>query len=302
MPARSPNRLPQRVWLCTALAACLAAAAPWYLHQPPPHTPGAPAPASATSLPLEGSLELADRVCARNMLDPTAQWSSCARPPPTPPEPPPDKLPPSLLPCPATLRLVAAVVVPANPEQSLVAIASQGPALLYAAGRMIGEREVIGVREQRAWLREPSGAVCELSMFSPPGDTNTPTRPGPSATPSGNPSSAARTAIRSLGEHRYALPRQLVERTLQNPAQLMRAGRVVPARDGAGMRLFGVRSGGVLNQLGLRNGDVLVSANGHALGSADSALQAYTELRTARSLSLSIMRHGSPVTLRFEIE
>jgi type II secretory pathway component PulC len=66
-----------------------------------------------------------------------------------------------------------------------------------------------------------------------------------------------------------------------------------------GFRL--TRAGGMLGRLGLRPGDVLVAANGAPLTSADAALGAFGRLRHADNLRLTVLRNGSPVTLRYRV-
>jgi general secretion pathway protein C len=108
--------------------------------------------------------------------------------------------------------------------------------------------------------------------------------------------------ITRIGEHAYEVSRSAVEAMLGDMAALGSGLRVVPAlRDGqpAGLRLFGIRPGGPLTRIGLENGDLLTAVNGLPLTSPDAALAAYTSLRTATHVSLSVERGGRPVTLDY---
>jgi general secretion pathway protein C len=116
------------------------------------------------------------------------------------------------------------------------------------------------------------------------------------------PAAAPPSGITRIGEHAYELQRSAVEAMLGDMAALGSGLRVVPAlRDGqpAGLRLFGIRPGGPLTRIGLESGDLLTAVNGLPLTSPDAALGAYTALRTAAHVSLSIERGGRPITLDY---
>jgi general secretion pathway protein C len=113
---------------------------------------------------------------------------------------------------------------------------------------------------------------------------------------------AAPPGIRRIGEHAYELRRSAVEAMLGDMAALGSGLRVVPElRDGqpAGLGLYGIRPGGPLTRIGLESGDLLRAVNGLPLTSPDAALAAYTALRTAAHVSLSVERAGRPITLDY---
>lgn len=66
-----------------------------------------------------------------------------------------------------------------------------------------------------------------------------------------------------------------------------------------GVTLSGIRAGSLLSKLGLRNGDTLRTLNGFDLSSPDAALSAYTKLRSAHLLSLSLLRQGNALTQEY---
>jgi len=99
--------------------------------------------------------------------------------------------------------------------------------------------------------------------------------------------------------------RSVVDKILENQADLMRSARVVPEQqDGkvVGVRLFGIRPDTLLGTLGLENGDRLETINGFAMASPEKALEAYARLRTAEKLTVSVNRRGQPVTIDFNIK
>jgi general secretion pathway protein C len=85
----------------------------------------------------------------------------------------------------------------------------------------------------------------------------------------------------------------------------MKAARVIPhEEDGrvVGVRLYGVRRTSLLGRLGIRNGDMLRTINGFDMTSPDTALEAYTRLRTADKLTLAVKRQNKDMTIEYGIE
>jgi general secretion pathway protein C len=157
------------------------------------------------------------------------------------------------------------------------------------------------------WITGES-ALCQVLLFSP---ANAATRAATPAEPAGphrhpsplSPEIASR--IRKVGDTEFNVDRAVVERILENPAELMSSVRIVPEqKDGkvVGIRLFGVRPDTLLGALGLQNGDRLESINGLALASPEELLEAYARLRTLSSLNLTINRRGQSTTLDYYIK
>ena len=85
----------------------------------------------------------------------------------------------------------------------------------------------------------------------------------------------------------------------------MKAARVIPhEEDGrvVGVRLYGIRRTSLLGRLGVRNGDMLRTINGFDMTSPDSALEAYTRLRTSDQLTLAVKRQNNDMTIEYRIE
>ena len=63
-----------------------------------------------------------------------------------------------------------------------------------------------------------------------------------------------------------------------------------------GFQVVTVQPRSLLAQMGIRPRDVLMQINGVELDSPEKALQIFYQLREARTLSLSLMRNGQPLT------
>jgi general secretion pathway protein C len=147
----------------------------------------------------------------------------------------------------------------------------------------------------------PPPAAPAAPAAPPPSDTQpTPPRSGPSPVPAD-----IASKIHRVSDTEFNIDRGVVDKILENQAELMRSARIVPEqKDGkvVGIRLFGVRPDTLLGTLGLQNGDRLEAINGFNMASPEKALEAYARLRTAESLDVNINRRGSPVAIHFNIQ
>lgn len=166
------------------------------------------------------------------------------------------------------------------------------------------------------WLSNVS-ALCQALLFRvqpPPGaapaapapaaSAETPPPPtsgrGPSTVP---PDIAAK--IQKISDTEFHVDRSVVDKILENQADLMRSARIVPEqKDGkvVGVRMFGIRPDTLLGTLGLQNGDRLETINGFNMASPEKALEAYARLRTANNLNVKVTRRGAPLSIDYRIK
>jgi general secretion pathway protein C len=164
------------------------------------------------------------------------------------------------------------------------------------------------------WLEAP-GALCQAMLFrtqpavgAAPTPAAAPTPEAPPPTPSkGPPAVPADIAskIQKISDTEFNIDRSVVDKILENQAELMRSARIVPEqKDGkvVGVRLFGIRPDTLLGTLGLQNGDRLETINGFNMASPEKALEAYARLRTASALNVKVNRRGSPVSVDYHIK
>jgi general secretion pathway protein C len=223
----------------------------------------------------------------------------------------PNQPPPT---CSNSLRLVGSVMHPRLPEWSFAAIAgsADGKTMLYREGSVIDGSKIVAVYPSSVVVTSSSGA-CQLLMFeeeeSKPGQVRKPVEP--SKPKSSNPRNAGLSdaelneGIEKISDTKFKIQRSLVDKILANQGSLMKAARVIPhEEDGrvVGMRLYGIRRNSLLGRLGVRNGDMLRTINGFDMTSPDSALEAYTRLRTSDSLTLAMKRQNKDLTIEYTIE
>jgi hypothetical protein len=149
------------------------------------------------------------------------------------------------------------------------------------------------------WSHCPTAAP---SMPSTPSTPSTPTTPPDDA--ADDLTAAIDAGIRKIDDTHYEIKKALVDKILMNPMAVVKGARVVPAmKDGKpeGFKLYAIRPTSAFARLGLTNGDTLRTINGHALDSADKALEVYTKIRDAKRLEVEIIRRGKPLTLTYTI-
>lgn len=115
---------------------------------------------------------------------------------------------------------------------------------------------------------------------------------------------AAAPPPRQTGDTQFQLDRATVDQHLSNLSSLLTQARVVPHFNKGkpdGFRIFSIRPDSLFDQIGLKNGDVLRSINSLDITTTEEALQAFTQLRSANHLSLSLERDNSPLSLNYDI-
>jgi len=226
----------------------------------------------------------------------------------------PSKPPPK---CAGSLRLVGSVMSPGYPEWSFAAIAgsSDGKTLLYREGSTVDGSRVLAVYSSKVVVSSAGGA-CQLQMFEEdegavaraPMPTRTPAAPAtdPAAARNAGLSDAELDdGITKISETKFRIQRSLVDKALANQGSLMRTARVIPhEEDGrvVGVKLYGIRRNSLLGRLGVRNGDMLRTINGFDMTSPDTALEAYSRLRSADKLTLAVKRQNQETTIEYDIE
>jgi general secretion pathway protein C len=263
-------------------------------------------------------------ILKRNIFDPTtgALW------PPKPPEStetsetPPvetlEQLAPGQMPplCDGSAKMIAGVHSEDHPEWSFATLTSGSDTpLLYREGSRIEDKEIVSILPKAVFLRQTNGRLCSLVLFvdraamQAAASRTAPATPPPVAPPvamaSGGLSEAEMDQnIHAASETKFSIPRSFVDRILSNQAEIMSSARVVPHEENGqviGVKLYGIRRNSLLGKLGLQNGDLLRTINGFEMSSPDTALEAYSRLRTASNLAVSVVRRGTATNIQYDI-
>jgi len=208
------------------------------------------------------------------------------------------------------------VVASADPAWSMAALSGGGaPATkLVRIGEEIGGKTVQIVEWNRVVLSAGS-ALCQIQMFRPTKVAAATPPPAPVPTPAAGAAAVVGGAtavpadiaskIQKVSATEFNVDRQVVDKILENQAELMRSARIVPEQENGkvvGIRLFGIRPDTLLGTLGLENGDRLQTINGFDMASPEKALEAYARLRTADHLTVQVNRRGANTNIDFNIK
>jgi general secretion pathway protein C len=207
---------------------------------------------------------------------------------------------------------VIVIAASTDPDWSFAAFTPTAPgaeqkSVLRRRGGDVAGKTVKFIGWDRVWLLN-GASLCQLDMFKPP--------PPPSAAPAvaapdkGNAGGDALAreiakGIQKVGPTEFNIDRSVVDKILENQAELMKTARIVPEKEGdkmTGIRLFGVKPESLLGVLGMENGDRLQTINGFDMTSPEKALEAYARLRTADHLTVQVNRKGANTNLDYNIK
>lgn len=168
---------------------------------------------------------------------------------------------------------------------------------LDPAGLSLVESEAGGIVVRRI-PDKPLPDTCAGGMGQPgaPSEAHT--------TPASEAAEKFAAGVRKISETEYEITQASADLLFGDQTVLLRSGRIVPSlKDGApvGMKLFGIRPTSALATLGMQNGDLVTDVGGHALTSADAALEAYTKLRSAKKIGVTIERRGATQKLVYRV-
>jgi type II secretion system protein C len=110
--------------------------------------------------------------------------------------------------------------------------------------------------------------------------------------------------VHQLGPNRYLIGRATLDQNLGNMASLFTQIRAVPnLQNGSanGFRLSQIQPGSIFQQIGLEEGDVVTGAQGQQVSDPLRAMALVSALRNSPSISLSVIRNGSPLQINYSI-
>jgi general secretion pathway protein C len=172
--------------------------------------------------------------------------------------------------------------------------------------------EILSIRPRWVDFRNKSSNRIErvdlLGMAAPPPPMAPPIAPPVPGVASADPSDISADVdkgVHKIDDSHYEVDRALVDKILNDPSQVMRSARIVPSiKDGKanGFKMYAIRPNSVYAKIGMQNGDTIQAINGFEITSPDKALEVYTKVKSASSLSIQITRRGAPVTMDYQIK
>lgn len=217
-------------------------------------------------------------------------------------------------PCSTGPKLEITVVDPIKPAKSF-AVLSTGEGMankpLVREGSTLSGREVAVIVREKVYFRD-GGSYCYVGMFLPPDAPKpAPVAAAPVMVDPGGPGAPGKVpadiekGIQKVDDHTFNIDRNVVDKIIENQAELMRSARIIPEQENGkvvGIRMLNIRPETLLGKLGLQTGDMLKTINGFDMTSPEKALEAYAKLRTAPAIQVGVVRNGKPMNIEFNIK
>ncbi len=251
---------------------------------------------SAAPQPREHSRDAYDVIVQRDIFN-------AVKAQPAAPAPPPQPAPPDL-----HIKLVGTSHLSWTQPFAVFEDQNTHDQSIYRQGDQIPDAgELVKVEKTKAVINH-NGTLITLEM--PTEDSGTapaPPMPAPAPIVAAMPPPAApyHRDVERVGPNQFVVQRSSVERNLQNMGQLFTQMRAIPdVQNGKtdGFRLSEVVPGSLFSQMGLRDGDVVTAVGGQEMNDPTQAIALLNSLRSASSLSITVMRYGHPVELNYNIQ
>jgi general secretion pathway protein C len=111
--------------------------------------------------------------------------------------------------------------------------------------------------------------------------------------------------IDQVSDTDFNISRNTLLEKLSDPNLLFQA-HAVPHRgqngDIEGFKILSIQPGSVYESLGVKVGDVEGGVNGDKLDSISKAQELYSTMRTASDMTITVIRNGQPVDLKYSIK
>lgn len=110
--------------------------------------------------------------------------------------------------------------------------------------------------------------------------------------------------VKKLKDDQYEIPRAEIDNVLSNLNAVATQARIVPSFQNGkanGFKLFSIRPNSLYSKIGIQNGDVVQKINGYEINSPDKALEIYSKLKDAQSITVDLIRRGKTQTLNYAI-
>lgn len=110
--------------------------------------------------------------------------------------------------------------------------------------------------------------------------------------------------VKKVKDDQYEIPRAEIDNVLSNLNAVATQARIVPSFQNGkanGFKLFSIRPNSLYSKIGIQNGDVVQKINGYEINSPDKALEIYSKLKDAQSITVDLIRRGKTQTLNYAI-
>jgi general secretion pathway protein C len=76
----------------------------------------------------------------------------------------------------------------------------------------------------------------------------------------------------------------------------------MPSKNPPGLKVTYVKPNSLIYRLGLRRGDIITNINDISIRTPEDSFSAFERLKNSDSVTITVLRNGSKVELRYELE
>ncbi|MEM8605945.1 MAG: type II secretion system protein GspC [Myxococcota bacterium] len=222
--------------------------------------------------------------------------------------------------CQTRLRLAGTAVVPGDLERSLaVIVGTDQETKVHQGTAEVEDFRIRAIHADSVFL-QTGGDLCKLAMFVADDTQAVRKLPKPVAPKTtekedkkkrvkvdrnaGLSDEEIAQGIEKVNDTTFNIRRTLLNKVLDSAGRLIGIAAVSPKMENGksvGMQIRGIRKDTLIEKLGLKNQDILESVNGEPLSSPDSALGAYTTLRTSDKFVIAVNREGESMQITYNL-
>lgn len=110
--------------------------------------------------------------------------------------------------------------------------------------------------------------------------------------------------VKKVSDSEYEIPKEEIDNVLSNLNKVATQARIVPSFHNGkanGFKLFSIRPNSLYSKIGIQNGDIVQKINGYEMNSPDKALEIYSKLKDATTITVDLVRRGKSKSLSYSI-
>jgi general secretion pathway protein C len=201
-------------------------------------------------------------------------------------------------------KLIGTIVL-SDPQYSVATLTQGSDTIAVQKGDEVpGVGQVFEIRQGRVCILKPNDDLVFVELPEEPMKFGIPIDQPVSYNSSGAPKSRT-PGIDQISETDFNISRNTLLEKLSDPNLLFQA-HAVPHRgqngDIEGFKILSIQPGSVYESLGVKVGDVIGGVNGDKLDSISKAQELYSTMRTASDISITVIRNGQPIELKYSIK
>lgn len=205
-------------------------------------------------------------------------------------------------------KLLATFVSEGQPELSVAVFQGtkedEDTLALRPGDQVLETAELLFVDFRKAYIKN-KGKCESLSLEEQKPAAARPAVARRAPAPSNDDKDGLGKGVAKTGNDEWSIPREEIDNVLSNLNKVATQARIVPSFHNGkanGFKLFSIRPNSLYSKIGIQNGDIVQRINGYEINSPDKALEIYTKLKDAQTITVDLVRRGKSKTLSYNIQ